>query len=116
MLRIELWGQIWNPLIIQDILGPICYELHILIFYFPRIKNKNKSSSPSFFFEIDIFRSDLESTPQNTAYKPIYEIDFEKTPKTGPPYWLTLHQGGAGQRLSSSSASPASSYHHWNWT
>ena len=37
-------------------------------------------------FEIDIFRSDSESALQNTAHKTVYEIDFEKIPKTGPPY------------------------------
>ena len=41
-------------------------------------------------FEIDIFRSHSESAPQNTANKPVYEIDFEKSPKTRAPYCVAL--------------------------
>ena len=38
------------------------------------------------FLEIDIFESDSKSARQNTTYKLVYEIDFEKNAKTGPPY------------------------------
>ena len=38
------------------------------------------------FSKFIFFSCDSESAPQKTAYKPVYEIDFEKNPKTGPPY------------------------------
>ena len=65
--------------------APICYNLHLLIFDLPRIKKKNQIELAIIFFEIEFFRLDSESAPQNTAYKPVYEFDFEKNLKTGPP-------------------------------
>ena len=72
-------------------------------FIFWKFHEFSKNSNRFFhqkIFEIDIFGSHSEFVPQKTLYKLVYEINFEKSSKTGPPYcFINLRPGGGLHHL-----------------